>query len=223
MKRKETIKRVVSNLFLITLFLIGLILIFNSQIRSFLLNKQTKQYDIANYSKQELEKNLETIGNFDFDSVESISNELVLRAQFENNNLPVIGGISIPSIELSLPIFKGLDNASLLAGAGTMKEDQHMGKSNYALASHSTVDKSLLFSPLEFISTKEKIYLTDLKKIYTYEVTFKEKVDPSRIEFIENIPEKNMITLVTCGDLAAITRLIVQGVLIDSIEFTSAS
>lgn len=219
----KRIKRIFLNLLLITIFLIGLVLIFNFQIRSYLLNKQVQQYDIANYSKKDLEDNLKRKGNFDFDSVESISNELVLKAQFKNSDLPIIGGIAIPDVKLSLPIYKGLDNISLLSGAGTMKSNQQMGERNYALASHSAKDKAILFSPLEFISLKEKIYVTDLKNIYIYQVSLKEKVDPSKVEVIDDIPNKEMITLVTCGDLEAVTRLIVQGTLIDTVEFKNAN
>jgi len=213
----KRIKRIFLNLLLITIFLIGLVLIFNFQIRSYLLNKQVQQYDIANYSKKDLEDNLKRKGNFDFDSVESISNELVLKAQFKNSDLPIIGGIAIPDVKLSLPIYKGLDNISLLSGAGTMKSNQQMGERN------SAKDKTILFSPLEFISLKEKIYVTDLKNIYIYQVSLKEKVDPSKVEVIDDIPNKEMITLVTCGDLEAVTRLIVQGTLIDTVEFKNAN
>ncbi|MDT2764916.1 class A sortase [Enterococcus asini] len=219
----KKIKRLSLNLLLITLFFTGLVLIFNFQIRSYLLNKQVQQYDIANYSKKDLEDNLKRKGNFDFDSVESISNELVLKAQFKNSDLPIIGGIAIPDVKLSLPIYKGLDNISLLSGAGTMKSNQQMGERNYALASHSAKGKIILFSPLEFISLKEKIYVTDLKNIYIYQVSLKEKVDPSKVEVIDDIPNKEMITLVTCGDLEAVTRLIVQGTLIDTVEFKNAN
>ncbi len=51
--------------------------------------------------------------------------------------------------KLICPFFKGLSNVALLTGAGTMKEDQVMGKNNYALASHRTEDGVSLFSPLE--------------------------------------------------------------------------
>ncbi len=54
-------------------------------------------------------------------------------------------------------------------------------------------------------------------------MSFKEKVDPLRVEVIDDIPNKNMITLVTCGDLAAVTRLIVQSTLIDTVEFKNAN
>lgn len=102
-----------------------------------------------------------------------------------------------------------------------MKPEQRLGEGNYALASHSVQNKTLLFSPLEFISVQQKIYLTDLKNIYTYKVNFKEKVDPTRVEFIDNIPQKKLLTLITCGDDEAKTRLIVQGELTDITNFNS--
>ncbi len=186
-----------------------------------LLINQSQKYNLVNYSEKKLKDNWSKEGNFDFDSVEPVSNERVLKAQFKNLELPVIAGISIPSINLSLPVFKGLDNSALLSGAGTMKPEQRLGEGNYALASHSVQNKTLLFSPLEFISVQQKIYLTDLKNIYTYKVNFKEKVDPTRVEFIDNIPQKKLLTLITCGDDEAKTRLIVQGELTDITNFNS--
>ncbi|MDT2597730.1 MULTISPECIES: class A sortase [Enterococcus] len=223
MKKRTTnsIGNLVINLPFFLLLILGIALIFNNQIKSVLLINQSQKYNLVNYSEKKLKDNWSKEGNFDFDSVEPVSNERVLKAQFKNLELPVIAGISIPSINLSLPVFKGLDNSALLSGAGTMKPEQRLGEGNYALASHSVQNKTLLFSPLEFISVQQKIYLTDLKNIYTYKVNFKEKVDPTRVEFIDNIPQKKLLTLITCGDDEAKTRLIVQGELTDITNFNS--
>lgn len=223
MKKRTTnsIGNLVINLPFFLLLILGIALIFNNQIKSVLLINQSQKYNLVNYSEKKLKDNWSKEGNFDFDSVEPVSNERVLKAQFKNLELPVIAGISIPSINLSLPVFKGLDNLALLSGAGTMKPEQRLGEGNYALASHSVQNKTLLFSPLEFISVQQKIYLTDLKNIYTYKVNFKEKVDPTRVEFIDNIPQKKLLTLITCGDDEAKTRLIVQGELTDITNFNS--
>ncbi|MCB6916172.1 class A sortase [Enterococcus avium] len=223
MKKRTTnsIGNLVINLPFFLLLILGIALIFNNQIKSLLLINQSQKYNLVNYSEKKLKDNWSKEGNFDFDSVEPVSNERVLKAQFKNLELPVIAGISIPSINLSLPVFKGLDNSALLSGAGTMKPEQRLGEGNYALASHSVQNKTLLFSPLEFISVQQKIYLTDLKNIYTYKVNFKEKVDPTRVEFIDNIPQKKLLTLITCGDDEAKTRLIVQGELTDITNFNS--
>lgn len=128
--------------------------------------------------------------------------------------LNVIGGIAIPDLEMNLPVFKGIDNTNLLYGAGTMKENQTMGEGNYALASHLVFDQvnsdHLLFSPLERAEVGQKVYLTDKAYIYTYTITSKEVVAPTDVEVIEDVPDKTLLTLVTCDDLQASNRLIVQ-------------
>jgi len=216
-KRKPTKKRTTKkknwfiNILLVLLLLIGLALIFNTQIRNFLIQRNGKAYAIENVTAAEIEKNNQKDTTFDFNSVESLSTEAVLRAQFENKNLPVIGAVALPDVKINLPIFRGLDNVALLAGAGTMKPDQKMGEGNYALASHRVQDMVSLFSPLEYSKPGEVIYITDLKNVYTYKITSVKRIDPSQVELIEDVPNKKMITLITCGDMNAVTRIAVQG------------
>ena len=210
-KRKNRTKNWIINILLLLLLLIGLALIFNTQIRNFLIQKNGDSYALNHVTRDDIEKNQKADTTFDFGAVESLSTEAVLRAQFENKNLPVVGAVALPSVKINLPIFKGLDNVVLLTGAGTMKPDQEMGKGNYALASHRVQDMISLFSPLEYAQTGETIYITDLSNIYTYKITYVEKVDPSRIDLIEDVPDKKMITLITCGDMSATTRIAVQG------------
>lgn len=211
-KGKSTIKNWLINIFLFLLLVLGLALIFNTQIRNWLIQKNGQNYAISKLTPQEIEKNMEKDVSFDFEAVESLSTEAVLRAQLANKSLPVIGAVAVPSVEINLPIFKGLSNVALLTGAGTMKSDQQMGsEGNYALASHRIQDGISLFSPIERIQLGEVIYITDLNNIYTYKATFVEKVEPTRVDLIDDVPGKKMITLVTCGDMDAITRVVVQG------------
>lgn len=210
-KRTSKKKNWFINILLVLLLLIGLALIFNTQIRNFLIQRNGQTYAIKNVTAEEIEKNNQKDTTFDFNSVESLSTEAVLKAQFENKNLPVIGAVALPDVKINLPIFRGLDNVALLAGAGTMKPDQKMGEGNYALASHRVQDMVSLFAPLEYSKPGEVIYITDLKNIYTYKITSVERIDPSQVELIEDVPNKKMITLITCGDMNAITRIAVQG------------
>ncbi|MFR8960025.1 MAG: sortase domain-bontaining protein, partial [Enterococcus faecalis] len=55
--------------------------------------------------------------------------------------------------------------------------------------------------------------ITDLSTVYTYKITSVEKIEPTRVELIDDVPGQNMITLITCGDLQATTRIAVQGTL----------
>ena len=211
-KRKKKKSSWLLNTFLVLLLVVGLALIFNTQIRNFIIQMNGKSYNMDGFTQEDVAANLAADTSFDFDAVESISTEAVLKAQFENKNLPVVGAIAIPSVEINLPIFKGLSNVALLTGAGTMKEDQWMGgENNYSLASHRTLDGVSLFSPLEYVEVGQVIYVTDLTNIYTYRINFKETVAPDRIELIDDIDGRKMITLITCGDIYATTRIAVQG------------
>ena len=197
------------------LILLSLALIFNSKIRDLFMVWNTNKYQVSQVTKEKIEENKETEGNFDFDSVKSISSEAVLAAQWDAQQLPVIGGIAIPEVEINLPIFKGLDNVNLFYGAGTMKANQKMGEGNYSLASHHifTAENAsqMLFSPLVNAKAGMKIYLTDKDKVYTYEIREVKHVTPDRVDEIEDREGVKEITLVTCVDYNATERIIVKG------------
>ena len=197
------------------LILLSLALIFNSKIRDLFMVWNTNKYQVSQVTKEKIEENKEAEGNFDFDSVKSISSEAVLAAQWDAQQLPVIGGIAIPEVEINLPIFKGLDNVNLFYGAGTMKANQKMGEGNYSLASHHifTAENAsqMLFSPLVNAKAGMKIYLTDKDKVYTYEIREVKHVTPDRVDEIEDREGVKEITLVTCVDYNATERIIVKG------------
>ncbi|MEO1771102.1 MULTISPECIES: class A sortase [Enterococcus] len=199
------------------LIVVGLFLLFNKPLINFFIRHTGAVYDISQLSKRDLEKNKQKEETFDFDQVKSLSSEAVVKSQLagEKKELPVIASIAIPSVKIRLPIFKGLSNEALLYGAGTLSPDQEMGAGNYALASHRSDQPDLLFTPLENIMLGDLIYLTDLSHVYTYEVIEKEKVVPTKAEVLDVVPEKKLLTLITCGDLYATNRLVVQAELIE--------
>lgn len=209
------------------LLLIGVALIFNKSIRNTIMAWQTNHYQVSQVSKKIIEKNKNASVSYDFDAVESISTQSVLKAQTSSANLPVIGGIAIPDLGINLPIFKGLGNTELTYGAGTMKEAQVMGgENNYALASHHvfglTGSSQMLFSPLENAKIGMSIYLTDKDKVYTYMITSVEKVTPDQVSIIEDTPGRKELTLVTCTDAEATSRTIVKGIYNSEVSFEQA-
>lgn len=199
------------NLLLLLLLVVGLALIFNNQIKNFLIQHNGEKYAIAKVTKDQIDKNAKKDAPFDFDAVQPASTEAVIQAQLSNKRLPVIGGVAIPAVQINLPIFKGLSNESLLYGAGTLEPDQKMGEGNYALASHRAAEPDLLFTPLERIQNGDKIYITDLSNVYTYETTLKVRVQPTEVQYLDTLPNKKQITLVTCGEIEGVTRIVVQG------------
>ena len=213
--KKTNRKNLIINVLAGFLILLSLALIFNSKIRDIFMVWNTNKYQVSQVSKEKLEENQDTEGNFDFDSVKAISSEAVLSSQWDSQKLPVIGGIAIPEVEINLPIFKGLDNVNLFSGAGTMKRDQVMGKGNYSLASHHifTAENAsqMLFSPLSRAKNGMKIYLTDKDKVYTYVIHEVKHVTPDRVDEIDDRSGVDEITLVTCVDYDATERIIVKG------------
>lgn len=215
-KRKQKSKRnIFINIVATLLIIVALGLIFNAQIRNMIMVWHTNKYQVSKVSKDSIDKNKNVKTSFDFNKVESLSTEAVINAQWKAQQLPVIGGISIPEVSMNLPIFKGLNNAGLYYGAGTMKETQQMGQGNYALASHHvfgiTGASNMLFSPLDRAKAGMKIYITDKEQVYTYVITSVETVTPDRTDLIEDTEGVTEITLVTCEDAAATNRTIVKG------------
>lgn len=208
--QKKRKKNVLINIILFILLLIGLALIFNGPIKNFLVGQMTAENSLKHASVEKIKENQNQQTTFDFDAVEALDFQSVVKSKFNKADLYTLGGIAIPAVQLNLPIFKGVSNYSLIVGAGTMKPDQKMGTGNYALASHHMLEENMLFGPLVRSEVGQSIYLTDLETIYEYKITWKEYVDPTRVGVIEDVSDKKLITLVTC-DATGANRLIVQG------------
>lgn len=227
-KKRKTKKKshLLSNLLLSLMVIVGLLLVFNKSIRNNLIVMNSNKYQVTQVTKEEIEKNQEAEASFDFEAVQALSTETILAAQMNAQNLPVIGGIAIPELEINLPIFKGVGNTEIAYGAGTMKEDQVMGERNYALASHHIFGiagaEKMLFSPLDNAKEGMTIYLTDKEKIYTYVISEVKIVSPEHVEVIEDRPGNIEVTLVTCTDYDATNRIIVHGTFKESVAFEKA-
>ncbi|HFI0105439.1 TPA: class A sortase [Streptococcus suis] len=223
-KRKGSFWR---NLLTVVLILISLALIFNTSIRNFIIGWNTNKYQISNVTTEDIEKNKQAETTFDFDQVQSISTEAILAAQWDAQRLPVIGGIAVPELGINLPIFKGVFNTSLMYGAGTMKENQEMGKGNYSLASHHifgvTGAADVLFSPLDRAKNGMKIYITDKTNVYTYVIDSVEVVTPDSVYVIDDVEGRTEVTLVTCTDYNATNRIIVKGGLESTTPYNETS
>lgn len=193
----------------VILLLTGLVMIFNEQIKCVIVDLMT------NSSLKQPVKDDDSKGNFDFEKVKAVDNKMVAKAAFSKNQ-DAIGKLSVPSVKVKLPIFKGLDNYNLVRGAGTMKEAEQMGTGNYALAGHHMKDGSLLFGPLENVKKGDKIYLADKHHVYVYETRLKTVVDKHDTNYINDVQGQKLVTLITCasGMTGESRRVVVQGELL---------
>lgn len=177
---------------------------------------------IDTYTTELFEENKERPAQFDFDQTRPVTWESVIESHQKRTDLPVIGGLAIPSLELQLPILNGLAEENLVAGAGTMAPTQKLGQANYSLVSHNYAKTGILFSDLQYMSAGDLVYLTDLKDIYIYQVDTVEMVSPDRVDVIAEVPGEKLLTLITCSD-DILNRWVSQGHLKKIVPFEQAS
>lgn len=195
----------------ILVLLVALALIFNQPIKEYAV-KQISNRNLNSLTADKVKSNKKKKGQFDFNKVKPISATQVAKAAV-NNDAAVIGKMAVPSVNLRLPIVVGLSDNALSTGGGTMKEDEKMGKSNYALAGHYMTNKGALFSPLENAQIGDLAYITDMKRVYTYKIYYKKIVPPTAVYLLDDVKGQNILTLITCAD-GGTNRWALQGSLV---------
>ncbi len=191
--------------FAVLLIAFGLLLIFTPKIKDQVIQNtiNTTVEVVADYPPEKIKENEQNEeAEFDFSIVEDISvTGTLLDASKINKNL-LIGQLVIPSVEMNIPIFKGINNANLLAGSATMRKDQKMGQGNYPLAGHYSKDKNILFSSLMDVKKGDIIRLTDNETIYEYVAYDVTTVPDTAVYIIEDQEAKKrgnaILSLMTC-------------------------
>ncbi|MES5398023.1 class A sortase [Bacillus amyloliquefaciens] len=197
------------------LILSGLLLVTSPLMKGCLIAYLSKSHSEAELTAEQARKNNMKKADYTFDSIHPPGFRETVQSGFNRKPKPVIGRITISSVNLELPILKGTTNENLLIGAATMRPDQKMGEGNYPLAGHHLRQENLLFGPLLHIKKGAQIIITDFRKDYIYSVTSKSMISEIEANIIQETKEKE-ITLITC-DKAVNTegRLAVKGKLID--------
>nr|WP_220484843.1 class A sortase [Limosilactobacillus fastidiosus] len=196
-----------------------MVLIFNQQIKYYLTESYRPQI-----TRQAIQKNQakQSSANYDYNDAQDLSLQTVAKARAKKQPINIIGEITVPAIDLTIPIANGVDNTTLALAAGTMRPNMKMGEGNYALAGHNMANGSkVLFSPLYSKSkVGQKIYITDLKNVYEYKIYERKIIDPSEVEVVNNTKNK-IITLITCDETGA-HRLMVRGSYVKKMPFNKA-
>ena len=209
-KKKHNGKLIVTRVLAIILLIVGLALIFNKQIRNYLIT-QNQNSAMTTISKKKVEQNQKKKGMFDFKKVKEVDFSQVAKSR-RQKDVYVIGALAIPDVNMRLPICLGMSDDAMTTGGGTMRPDQKMGKGNYPIAGHYMTTKGILFSPLEDVKKGELVYLTNMKRVFTYKIYMKKKVNPYAVYLVDNT-NKPIVTLITCAD-GGVNRWAVRGNLI---------
>lgn len=159
------------------------------QIRSSLYNEFVKTETLQNIPQNE--------NSFDYSKVRDYDlHSLLSPKSFQK--VYKLGRIAVPAYHVNLPIVYGIDNASLLVGAGTLHPDERMGVGNYALAGHNVHDNKTLFAPLEHAKKGAKVYVSDNKTLYTYRLDHVQIIAPTDVHVVTDQFTKPVVTLLLC-------------------------
>ncbi len=127
-----------------------------------------------------------------------------------------IGYITIPKIDVELPIYEGSSAEVLQKGIGHMEQSSYPigGEGTHSvLTGHRGLPDAELFTRLDELETGDKFYLHVLDEILAYQVDQIKVVEPNETGDLDIIPGEDYCTLVTCTPYAINThRLLVRGV-----------
>lgn len=188
--------------FPILLIIIGLVLILTPFITEQIVKYQIKNTPLEEISADEIRKNNERQVEFDYSAIRDVEITTVLSGAMNFDKEFMVGVLTIPELNVNLPILKGLTDANLIAGAATMRPDQVMGQGNYTLAGHNMKNKDLLFGSLMDIDVGATVMLSDKDMIYEYRVYDIVVVPDTAMDMLDDEKAeergKPIVSLMTC-------------------------
>lgn len=131
------------------------------------------------------------------------------------NENGMMGYLSIPKIDIKIPIYHGTSNEVLQKGVGHFEGSSFPvgGKGTHAvLSAHSGLPSARLFTDLNQLRVGDMFYIYILDQVFAYKVDQVLVVEPSDVEALELQKGEDYVTLVTCTPYAVNThRLLVRG------------
>lgn len=139
----------------------------------------------------------------------------------------LMGYISIPKIDVRIPIYHGTSSKVLEKGVGHLEGSSFPvgGTSTHAiLSAHRGLPSAKLFTDLDQLKKGDKFYIYILDRALAYEVDQILVVEPSETEALQLQEGKDYVTLVTCTPYAINThRLLVRGTQVEYDEQVAQS
>ncbi len=127
----------------------------------------------------------------------------------------IMGYITIPRINVELPIYHGTGDAVLQSGAGHLEGTSLPvgGESTHAVISaHRGLPSAKLFTHLDQLEVGDTFTVTVLDRVLTYEVDKITIVLPTEVEDLKVVEGRDYLTLMTCTPYGINThRLLVRG------------
>lgn len=134
----------------------------------------------------------------------------------------IMGYIEIPSIDVSLPIYHGVEDTVLQVAVGHIEGTSLPvgGESTHCVISgHRGLTSAKLFTDLDKLAEGDIFILRVLDEVLTYEVDQIHIVEPEELELLQIKEGEDLCTLVTCTPYGINShRLLVRGHRIENPE-----
>ncbi len=228
-------KKHLSTIILVLVFLVGLSLLlypsFSDWWNSFHQSRAIASYSeaVASIDQEQYEEIWSAAWNYNQSLLERPNDYILTDEQNEQyqklldlGDNGIMGYIEIPSINVSLPIYHGTDEAVLQIAVGHLEwTSLPVGGSgsHCVLSGHRGLPSARLFTDLDQLVVGDTFLLRVLDEILTYEVDQILIVEPGDTEALMIEEGKDLCTLVTCTPYGINThRLLVRGHRIETEE-----
>lgn len=151
------------------------------------------------------------VGNME----QGILGEESYQKQLNLSGTGMMGTISIPKINVNLPIYHGVKEEVLVNGVGHLPESSlPVGGENThcLLTGHRGLPNTKLFTRLDEMETGDLFFVTVCGEKLAYQVSEIEIIHPEDVEGLGIQAEKDLVSLITCTPYGLNTkRLVVTG------------
>ena len=178
-------------------------------------NSEEKLQEMLGEAERYNEMLWQTNGVLIGDIEQGILEEESYQSQLNLSGTSVMGTLSIPKINVDLPIYHGTEEEILANGVGHLQESSlPVGGENThcILTGHRGLPNAKLFTRLDEMEQGDLFFLTVCGEKLAYEVTKIEIVHPEDVEGLRIQAEKDLVSLITCTPYGLNTkRLVVTG------------
>ena len=175
--------------------------------------------EVSNMDSEEIEKEIEKAKEYNKYQYDMQIGENLLTEEPEYEEIlaqkDFMCTISIPKINVELPVYHDTDNDVLAKALGHLKGTSLPvgGKNTHSfITGHRGLPSSKLFVRLDEIEKNDMFYIQIYDKVLAYKVVNVQIVEPNDTKVMKIEPDRDLVSLVTCTPYGINThRLIVTG------------
>lgn len=232
MKEENRMKKHISTILIILLFLVGGAVFLYPSVSNYLYQKNStkaisqRTENLSSISSERIAEEKEAVRRYNKSLFE---NAVVLTDPFDPDAYPITDGeytellafteimasIEIPAIDVYLPIYHGTKEETLLIGVGHLENTSLPigGESTHAvLSAHCGLPSARLFTDLNLLQEGNFFYIHVLDETLTYQIYKIEIVQPDDTSSLFIQEGEDIVTLITCTPYGKNThRLLVHG------------